>query len=90
MWLAGGADPSGRIGLAEARGADGSRRLEIYSHPLEVLAMGRGDRPLPLTPEQLGRTLASEPGLTGVVVDAAGPWLELDRDALAPVIALAG
>jgi len=88
VWVAGGTDPSGRVGLAEARGADGVRRLEIYSHPLEVIAMGRGDRPLPLTPEQLGKTLASEPGPTGVVLDAAGPWIELDRDALAPVIAL--
>lgn len=90
VWVAGNADPDGNIGLAEARSADGTRRLEIYSHPLEVIAMGRGDRPLPLTPEQLAKTLASEPGLTGVVLDAAGPWIELDRDALAPVIALAG
>lgn len=89
VWVAGGTDPSGNIGLAEARGADGTRRLEVYSHPLEVIAMGRGDRPLPLLPVQLGQTLASEPGLTGIVLDAAGPWIELDRDALAPVIALA-
>lgn len=89
VWVAGGTDQSGNIGLAEARGAEGIRRLEVYSHPLEVIAMGRGDRPLPLLPEQLGKTLASEPGLTGIVLDAAGPWIELDRDALAPVIALA-
>ncbi len=89
VWVAGGTDPAGNIGLAEARGAGGVRRLEVYSHPLEVIAMGRGDRPLPLLPEQLGKTLASEPGLTGIVLDAAGPWIELDRDALAPVIALA-
>lgn len=90
VWVAGGADESGRIGLAEARSMDGNRRLEVFSHPLEVLALGRGDRPLPLTPEQLGKTLASEAGLTGIVVDPAGPWIELDRDVLAPVIALAG
>jgi len=89
VWAAGGTDPSGRVGLAEARGVDGSRRVEIYSHPLEVLAMGRGDRPLPITPEQLGALLAAETGITGLVVDAGGPWIELDRDVLAPVLALA-
>lgn len=90
IWVAGGTDAEGNVGLAEARSLDGARRLEIYSHPLEVIAMGRGDRPLPLEAEQLAKTLAGEPGLTGVVVDAAGPWIELDRAALAPVLALAG
>jgi hypothetical protein len=33
--------------------------------------------------------VASEPSLTGIVVDPAGPWIELDRDDLAPVLALA-
>jgi hypothetical protein len=89
VWVAGNADESGRIGLAEARSTDGRRRLEIFSHPLEVIALGRGDRPLPLTGEQLGKALASDAGITGVVVDPAGPWIELDRADLAPVIALA-
>lgn len=89
IWVAGGADASGRIGLAEARSADGRRRLEVFSHPLEVIALGRGDRPLPLTGEQLGKALASDEGITGVVVDPAGPWIELGRTELAPVIALA-
>lgn len=89
VWVAGNLDPeSGQIGLAEARG-DSGRRIEVYSHPLEVIAMGRGDRPLPLTPQQLAKTLASEPTVTGIVIDAAGPWAELDREALAPLIALA-
>lgn len=90
VWAAGGTDAEGRIGLAEARTPDGIRRLEIFSHPLEVLAMGRGDRPLNLAPEQLAKALASDPALTGIVVDAAGPWIELDRDTLAPLLALAG
>lgn len=90
VWVAGGKDPSGAIGLAEARTQTGERRIEVYSHPLEVIAMGRGNSPLALTPAQLGATLASEPALTGIVVDPAGPWIELDRDVLAPVIALAG
>ncbi|MBF4561518.1 SseB family protein [Microbacterium sp. VKM Ac-2870] len=89
VWVAGGADAEGRMGLAEVRAPDGQRRMEVFSHPLEVVALGRGDSPLPLQPEQLGRALASEPGLTGVVVDPGGPWIELDRDALAGVIALA-
>lgn len=89
VWVAGNADPSGRIGLAEARTADGQRRLELFSHPLEVIAMGRGDRPLPLTGEQLGKALAADDGITGVIVDPAGPWIELGRTELSPVIALA-
>lgn len=92
VWAAGNTGPDGRIGLAEARGGDGAegvRRLEVYSHPLEVIAVGRGDGPLRLTPEQLARALASEPSLTGIVIDPAGPWIEVDRAALAPVLALA-
>ncbi|MFT4051689.1 MAG: SseB family protein [Microbacterium sp.] len=89
VWVAGAADASGRMGVAQAVASDGTRRLEVFSHPIEVVAMGRGDRPLPLTPVQLGQTLASEPGLTGVIIDPAGPWIALDRDVLAPVIALA-
>lgn len=88
VWVAGGMDAAGQIGLAEAR-SEGRRLLEVYSHPLEVIAMGRGDRPLPLTPEQLAKTLASAPALTGVILDAAGPWIEVDRATLAPVLALA-
>ncbi len=90
VWVAGGTDAEGRMGLAEARTPDGRRRIEVFSHPLEVVALGRGDRPLPVQPEQLGRALASEPALTGVVVDPGGPWIELDRDGLAGVLALAG
>ena len=89
VWVAGGTDPSGAIGLAEARTEAGERRLEVYSHPLEVIAMGRGDSPLPLTTAQLATTLASEPALTGIVLDPAGPWIELDRDDLAAVLVLA-
>ncbi|GEB93897.1 SseB family protein [Microbacterium lacticum] len=89
VWVAGGTDPSGAIGLAEARTEAGERRLEVYSHPLEVIAMGRGDSPLPLTTAQLATTLASEPALTGIVLDPAGPWIELDRDDLAAVLAFA-
>ncbi|MGB4779672.1 SseB family protein [Microbacterium sp.] len=89
VWVAGGTDAEGRMGLAQAQTPDGRRRLEVFSHPLEVLALGRGDRPLPLRPEQLAKAIASEAALTGVVVDPGGPWFELDRDALAQLLALA-
>ncbi|PZU40183.1 MAG: histidine kinase [Microbacterium sp.] len=77
-----------RMGIAEARTADGRRLLEVYSHPLEIVAMARGDRPMPFTPAQLGKALRDHPELSGVLVDAAGPWLIVDRDTLAPVLAL--
>ncbi|WP_292833316.1 SseB family protein [Microbacterium sp.] len=91
LWVAGATSEDGtRLGLAEARTADGQRRLEVFSHPLEVLAMRRGDRPLPLTAVQLGKSLAADAALSGVVIDPGGPWIALDRDQLAPVLALAG
>ena len=77
-----------RFGIAEARTSDGRRLIEVYSHPLEVIARGRGDRPMPFPPEQLGASLRDHPAVAGVIVDAAGPWIILDRDALAPVMAL--
>lgn len=91
LWVAGGAAADGgQLGLAESRTADGGRRLEVFSHPLEVLAMRRGDRPLPLTAIQLGKALTADAGLSGVILDPAGPWIALERDQLAPVVALAG
>lgn len=77
-----------RFGIAEARTSDGRRLIEIYSHPLEVIARGRGDRPMPFPPEQLGASLRDHETVAGVIVDAAGPWIILDRDDLAPVMAL--
>ena len=84
-------DPSGgdRLGVAEGRDAEGNRILELYSHPLEVVAMGRGDQPLPFTAQLLDDALAKHEQLRGVVLDAAGPWIQLTRDDLAPVLALA-
>ena len=49
---------SGPLGVAEARTADGERFIELYSHPLEVVALGRGDQPAPMTGEQLGKASA--------------------------------
>ncbi|NLP84152.1 SseB family protein [Microbacterium sp. CFH 90308] len=89
LWVAVGTAAGGKPGLAEGRQADGSRYLELYSHPLEVAVVGRGDNAAPITAAQLAKALAADSGLTGVVVDPAGPWVRLTRDELAPVLALA-
>lgn len=90
MWVAvndGGG--SGQVGIAEAQTADGRRFLQLFSHPLEVIALGRGDRPLPFEPEQLAKVLSGHSEMAGVIVDPAGPSLIVERDALAPVLVLA-
>lgn len=87
LWVAVGKVDDGRPGLAEGRADDGSRYLEVYSHPVEVAVMGRGDQAAPLTGAQLARALDGDSGLSGVIVDPAGPWIRLSRDELAPVFA---
>ncbi|UWF77939.1 MULTISPECIES: SseB family protein [Microbacterium] len=77
------------VGIAEARTADGRRYLQVFSHPLEVVALGRGDRPMPFAPEQLAKVLRSHEEIAGVIVDVAGPSIAVDRDALAPLLVLA-
>ncbi|MFC8682096.1 SseB family protein [Microbacterium ureisolvens] len=89
LWVAVGQAEGGVPGLAEGRDADGARYLEVYSHPLEIAALGRGDNAAPITGAQLGRALRAEPDLSGLVVDPGGPWIRLTRDDLAPVLALA-
>jgi len=87
FWVAVSKDPeSDRLGIAEARTATGERFIEIFSHPLEVVVLGRGDRPAPMTGEQLGKALRSDPALTGAIVDPAGPWIQLTRADLAGII----
>lgn len=88
LWIGIGTTPDGRPGVAEARTTDGGRLLQLFSHPFEAIALGRGDRPASLTPEQLAQTLRNDPGIAGVVIDAAGPWIRLTRDDLGPVLAL--
>ncbi|MFY9714582.1 MAG: SseB family protein [Microbacterium sp.] len=90
MWVAvNDGSGSGQVGIAEAQTADGKRFLQLFSHPLEVLALGRGDRPLPFGPEQLAKVLTSHSEMAGVIIDPAGPSLVVERDALAPVLVLA-
>ncbi|MHC3000402.1 SseB family protein [Microbacterium sp. HJ5] len=88
LWVAVGKLEDGRPGIAEGRSEDGARYLEVYSHPLEVAVMGRGDQAAPVTAGQLAAALGDE-GLSGVLVDPAGPWIRLSRDELAPVLAAA-
>lgn len=85
----GAADGEKRMGIAELRDAGGRRMLELYSHPLELIVLGRGDQPLPFTAAQLGKALRDHPEMDGVLLDGAGPWIRLTRDDLAPVIAAA-
>lgn len=90
LWVAASApDGDGRVGVSESRSANGERRLEVYSHPLEIVALGRGNRPVPLTGAQLGKVLVADAGLTGILIDPGGPWITLDRSDLAAVVALA-
>ncbi|MGN8551511.1 UNVERIFIED_CONTAM: SseB family protein [Microbacterium sp. SLM126] len=89
LWVAVGKVADGRPGLAEGRAEDGSRYLEVYSHPVEVAVMGRGDQAAPLTGPQLARALDGDPEISGVIVDPAGPWIRLSREELAPVFASA-
>ena len=90
LWIAvNQAAEDGRVGVAESRTATGERYLEVFSHPLELLALGRGDQPVPLRIEQLAKAIAGDDGLTGLLVDPAGPWIRLNRDDLAGVLELA-
>jgi hypothetical protein len=90
MWVAvNGGNADGQVGIAEAQTTDGKRYLQLFSHPLEVLALGRGDRPLPFEPSQLAKVLTGHEDMAGVVIDPAGPTLIVEREALVPVIELA-
>lgn len=90
MWVAvNDGTGTGQVGIAEAQTTDGKRFLQLFTHPLEVIALGRGDRPLPFTPDQLAKVLSSHTEMAGVIIDSAGPSMIVERDALAPVLVLA-
>lgn len=90
MWVAvNEGDGSGQVGIAEAQTPEGKRFLQLFSHPLEVLALGRGDRPLPFEPEQLAKLLSSHLDMAGVIIDPAGPSIVVERDTLTSVLILA-
>jgi hypothetical protein len=89
FWVAVKRSPEGRFGVAEARTDDGARLIELYSHPLEVASLRRGDQAAPMTAAQLVGALRTDEGLGGVIVDPGGPWIRLSREDLAPLLALA-
>ncbi|KQR49262.1 hypothetical protein ASF87_10800 [Microbacterium sp. Leaf161] len=90
MWVAvNEGNPGGQVGIAEAQTPDGKRFLQLFSHPLEVLALGRGDRPLPFEPLQLAKILSSHVDMAGVIIDPAGPSIVVEREALTSVLILA-
>ena len=90
MWVAvNDGSGTGQVGIAEAQTTDGRRFLQLFSHPLEVIALGRGDRPLPFEPTQLAKVLTTHAEMAGVIVDSAGPSIVVERDALTPVLVLA-
>lgn len=86
LWIAVNQAEGGPVGVAESRAATGERFLEVFSHPLELLALGRGDQAVPLKSEQLVAAIRGDDGLTGLLVDPAGPWIRLTRDDLAGLL----
>ncbi|WP_137844207.1 SseB family protein [Microbacterium sp. 2FI] len=86
LWVAVGRGANGAPGIAEGRTSDGSRYLEVFTHPLEVAVMTRSDQAAPLTAAQLAGALNADAGLSGVMVDPAGPWIRLTREELAPLL----
>ncbi|WP_119698672.1 SseB family protein [Microbacterium halotolerans] len=78
-----------KYGIAEARLADGTRLLQVFSHPLEVVALGRPEKAMPLAVDKIAKMLKDHPQLGGLLIDPAGPLMTLTRDELAPVIAIA-
>ena len=90
IWVAVNRSPEGRFGVAEARTDDGARLIELYSHPLEVASLRRGDQAAPMTAAQLAVALRTDEGLGGVIVDPGGPWIRLSRADLAPLLAIEG
>lgn len=87
LWIAvNKPEGSDQVGVAEARTADGDRLIEVFTHPIEIAALGRGDRPAPVTGAQLGAALRADPELAGILIDPAGPWIRLNRDHLAPLM----
>jgi len=90
LWIAvAQPEEGGPVGVAESRTATGERFLEVFSHPLELLALGRGDQAVPLQKEQLAKAIVGDDGLTGLLVDPAGPWIRVSRDDLGGLLALA-
>lgn len=94
MWVAVGTSPGSeegeqKLGIAEARLVDGTRLLQVYSHPLEIVAQGRTERALPFGVEKIAKILKDHEDMGGILIDPAGPLMTLTREELEPIMALA-
>jgi len=90
LWVAVGeaenASGEKQLGIAEAHTQSGLRFLQLFTHPLEVIALGRSDRPMPFPFEQVVKALTGDSRLAGVLIDSAGPSIRLEREALTPIL----
>lgn len=73
------------VGIAETRLGE-RRLLEVFTSPIEIAALGRGDDAYPVTAAELAAALRSDEGITGIIVNPAAPWLDVDRAQLAPLL----
>lgn len=91
LWVAVGVanekDGEKQYGIAEAHTRDGRRLLQLFSHPLEVVALQRTEQPMPFSFEKLRSALSEHSNLAGVVIDPAGPSIRLTREELEPLLA---
>jgi hypothetical protein len=97
LWVAVGASPQGdeseagdqKMGIAEARLVDGTRLLQVYSHPLEIVAQGRTERAMPFGADKIAKVLKDHEDVGGILIDPAGPLMTLTREELEPIMELA-
>ncbi len=91
LWVAVGVasekDGEKQYGIAEAHTRDGRRLMQIFTHPLEVVALQRPEQPMPFAFDKLQSAFSEHGNLAGVVIDPAGPSIRLTRDELAAVLA---
>lgn len=94
LWVAVGSSPGDgegeqKMGIAEARLVDGTRLLQVYSHPLEIVAQGRTERAMPFGADKIAKVLRDHEDVGGILIDPAGPLMTLTREELEPIMALA-
>lgn len=89
VWVAIG-QVEGGSGIAEAALSNGKRYVQVFSHPIEVAAMGRSEQPGQLTPAKLRKVLEVADHTDGVLVDPAGPSMLVPRDLLMAAFERAG
>lgn len=89
IWVAVG-QVDGGSGIAEANLTNGKRYVQLFSHPIEVAAMGRGEQPAQLTPGKLRRVLEVADHTDGVLIDPAGPSMLVPRELLVAAFDKAG